>query len=154
MTNADQATNADGKPFLDFALLTKETVDLARHLGIELIAFPDSFGAYKDGDVISDYCTPSELRQWLSGYLNGKEDALIVEQVEQVKPLLAELAKAEVVIQVLLAQMPDKKRKAADDALQVSGFSLGDPLRIKARREVTSAARSTLAAVAASGSAA
>lgn len=150
--NMHSATSNPGSTATaDFTQINEVTKRLAIKLGIRIVGCAKGFNAYKDGDIISPNCTPEQLLCWLAGYEGGKDDLQIFEQIEQLKPLLAEIAKAEIVIQVLLAQMSDKKRKAAADVLQVAGFSFCDALQIKARREVASAARSALAAVAASG---
>lgn len=137
----------------DFTKIHPVTTKLAAKLGITIVGNAKAFNAYKDGDFISPDCTPDELLAWLAGYEAGKDDSLIVEQIEQVAPLLGEVGKAEIVIQVLMAQMSKKQRAAAAGALQVAGFSFADPTRMKARQAVVVAAQSAMAAVAASGGA-
>lgn len=152
--NMTSQTNANTVDRPDFQKIDPVTSRLAAKLGITIVGCAKAFNAYKDGDIISPDCTPDELLAWLSGYEAGKDDSLIIEQIEQVSPLLGEFGKAEIVIQVLMAQMSKKQSKAAAGALQVAGFSFADPFRLKARQAVASDARSALAAAAASGGAA
>ena len=135
----------------DFTKISPVANKLAAKLGITIVGCAKSFNAYKDGDIISPDCTPDELLVWLAGYEAGKDDSLIGEQIEQVAPLLAELAKAEMVIQVLMAQASDKKRDAAADTLHAVGFSLVDPMRSKARQAAISAAQTATIAASISG---
>jgi len=152
--NMTSPTNVRTLDSADFQKIDPVTNKLAAKLGITIVGCAKAFNAYKDGDIISPDCTPDELLAWLSGYDAGKDDPVIIEQIEQVAPLLGEVGKAEIVIQVLMAQMSTKQRKAAAGALQVAGFSFADPIRMKARQAVVSDARSAMAAAAASGGAA
>lgn len=58
----------------DFALITPRMFALAAKLGIEIVGCAKGFNGWKDGDTISDDCTPEELWQWLQGFECGKDD--------------------------------------------------------------------------------
>lgn len=57
----------------DFTQITADLSALADAVGVEIIGCAKGFNVWKDGDILSEDCTPSELRQWLQGLRYGQE---------------------------------------------------------------------------------
>lgn len=76
MTSNTSNTAASAPAGTDFSKLTPIALALAAQHGMEIVGSAAGFNAYKDGDILSSDCTPSEIEQWLQGYGNGRDDAL------------------------------------------------------------------------------
>lgn len=57
----------------DFTQITADLSALAAAVGVEIIGCAKGFNVWKDGDILSEDCTPGELRQWLRGLRYGQE---------------------------------------------------------------------------------
>lgn len=57
----------------DFTQITADLSTLADAVGVEIIGCANGFNAWHEGDIVSEDCTPSELRQWLHGLRYGQE---------------------------------------------------------------------------------
>jgi hypothetical protein len=121
--NMNNMTNAN-KPAacLDFSLLSNYAKQLAKTLGMEIVSFPGGFAAIKDGDILCDECSSNALERWLNGYESGKEDVEIAVRLDDAKLVLAELVKAEQVIQSMMAAMTDTQKQTVANSLCAVGL--------------------------------
>ena len=117
--------------------LPKSTIDLATLLGFEIGVRESGFVIVQNGDVFYDDYKPCEVDAFLSGYLNGRDDAPITSALD-------ELVLAEQIIQTLTAQLSDAQRDAATASLVACGFPVNDATRCVPRLAAIAAARATV----------
>lgn len=123
----------------DFSQIPLHTHALAAQLGIELILFPGGFGAKKGCDILAEDLMAAEIKEWLEGYLNGRDeiDALA---------LLNELALADQIIMTLVAQMNDSEKESARSSLVATGFEENHTIRCKQRHGLIATTRQAISA--------
>jgi len=138
MTNPTNATTSAA--CLDFSLLSNYAKQLAKTLGMDIVSFPGGFAAVKDGDILCDECSSNALEHWFNGYESGKDDSEIADQLDHAKLVLAELVKAEQIIQTLSAQMSDAQKLAATESLIACGYPISGAARCQERRALIAAA--------------
>ena len=114
----DSTTNAH----VDFSLLSNYARQLAETLGMDIVSFPGGFAAVKHGDILCDECSSNALEHWLNGYESGKEDIEIAVRRDGAKLVLAELIKAEQVIQSMMAAMTDAQKQTVANSLCAVGI--------------------------------
>lgn len=142
MTSQTNTNTPGSTADADFTLLSEHAVRLADQLDMDIIGYPGGiFSAHKDGDFISDELTSEQLDQWLMGYECGRDDPEMAVQIACAGLTLAELVKAETIIQTCLAQMSDAQKEAANDSLVACGFRDEDAVRCEARRTIIASAR-------------
>ena len=107
---------------VDFSLLSNYAKQLAKTLGMEIVSFPGGFAAAKDGDILCDECSCNALEHWFNGYESGKEDVEIAVRLDDAKLVLAELVKAEQVIQSMMAAMTDTQKQTVANSLCAVGI--------------------------------
>jgi hypothetical protein len=120
--NMTAQTNSNKPACVDFSLLSNYASQLARTLGMDIVSFPEGFTAVKDGEVISGEYNSKELEAWFNGYESGKDDIEIAVRLADAKLVLAELVKAEQVIQSMMAAMTDTQKQTVANSLCVVGI--------------------------------
>ncbi|MGK5044929.1 hypothetical protein ACQ4WP_03380 [Janthinobacterium sp. GB4P2] len=136
MTTTTSSTAPAGA---DFSQLSTSHRELAAQLGIELILFPGGFGAKKDCDILAEDLTAAEIKEWLEGYLNGRDEI-------DVPALLNELALADQIIMTLVAQMNDSEKESARSSLVIAGFEETHTIRCKQRHNLIATTRQAISA--------
>ena len=117
----------------DFTQLTPIALALAAQLGIELILFPGGFGAKKGCDILAEDLMAAEIKEWLEGYLNGRDEI-------DAPAALHELLLAELIINTLQNILTDEQRLLVAAQLAAAGLQGSTPTRSLERRAAITAA--------------
>lgn len=117
----------------DFSQIPLHTHALAAQLGIELILFPGGFGAKKGCDILAEDLMAAEIKEWLEGYLNGRDEI-------DAPAALNELLLAELIINTLQNVLTHEQRLLVGAQLGAAGLQGSTPTRSAERRAAITAA--------------